>query len=289
MGAERGVTEIACKPAFLSSRSKFSYHLDTLSFQILSDSINSNMADKVDLSLDDIIKQSKSAGRGRGGRGGRGAANRGGSRPSAGPVRNKRPNINRNATPYSKGNPDGDWQHDMYEGGARRNNPRLVSPSAAAGGSGKLVVSNLDFGVSDSDIKELFMEFGPLKHASVHYDRSGRSQGSADVVFERRLDAMKAMKQYHNVPLDGRNMIIQMATSDVNTIANRMTSPRGNSNGGQRRAMAPNSASNSAPRRGNAQRGGQRGGARRGGGAKQVPKTAEELDAELESYRSELK
>jgi len=242
------------------------------------------MADKVDMSLDDIIKQSKSAGRGRGGRGGRGAANRGGNRSSAGPVRNKRPgNINRNATPYSKGNPDGDWQHDMYEGGPRRNNPRLVSPSAG-GGSAKLVVSNLDFGVSDSDIKELFMEFGPLKHASVHYDRSGRSQGSADVVFERRLDALKAMKQYHNVPLDGRNMIIQMATSDVNTIANRMTSPRGNSNGGQRRAPAPNSA----PRRGNAQRG-QRGGARRGGGPKQVTKTAEELDAELKSYRSQLK
>lgn len=51
-----------------------------------------------------------------------------------------------------QGNPEGEWQHDMYEGGPRKNNPRLGSPTAAAGSS-KLVVSNLDFGVSDADIK----------------------------------------------------------------------------------------------------------------------------------------
>lgn len=49
------------------------------------------------------------------------------------------------------------WQHDMFEehaGGCR--GPSVAPESGSVESNGKLLVSNLDFGVSDSDIKVIF-------------------------------------------------------------------------------------------------------------------------------------
>ncbi|XP_071813422.1 THO complex subunit 4-B-like [Apostichopus japonicus] len=268
------------------------------------------MGDKIDQSLDDIIKQDRAGkrgrGRGRGGRG-RGGGNRGGGfqtrnrggRGGGGPVRRGRGSSRGRQTPYSRPTelPD-QWEHDMYND-SKVGGGGLISGGGGGGGGGqllqgKLLVSNLDFGVSDADIQELFTDFGELVKAAVHYDRSGRSLGTADVVFRRKADAIKAMKQYHKVPLDGRAMDIQLATSAVEVSQPQRTQtfnrPRGQSQNFRRGGQTRGARGGGSFRRGSGRGGGRgrgRGGRGRGRDNRPTP-TAEELDAELDEYNAQV-
>ncbi|XP_065899933.1 THO complex subunit 4-like [Dysidea avara] len=231
------------------------------------------MADMVDRPLDDIIK-SKRGGRGGRGRGrrGRGFGGGGGGFGRGGGFggRGRRGGRGRGGrggfTRPTQQVPGGKWEHDKFQSG------RSAGMGAAA--PAKLLISNLDYGVSDNDIQELFGEFGALRKAFIHYDKSGRSLGTANIIYERRADAVRAMKQYNNVPLDGRAMNIELVGVSFTQ-----------QNGGQQRRSSF-SGGGGRGGRGRGGRGGRGGGGRGGRGRGNKPTvTAEELDAELDKYK----
>lgn len=239
----------------------------------------------LDMSLDDIIKMNKKSG------GGGGANARGRARNSGpGPAR-RGPNRSANrATPYSVGKvqaPESTWQHDMFADHAAAF-PLLAGRVSAIETGTKLFISNLDYGVSDEDIKELFSEFGDLKRYSIHYDRSGRSKGTADVVFSRRKDAEAAVKRYNNIQLDGKPMKIEIVGTNVATrtaLPPSTDSLYGNQNSASRSQGRGVAAAAGRPRGGGGGRGFRRGRGRGRDGGEKV--SAEDLDADLEKYHAE--
>jgi len=47
----------------------------------------------------------------------------------------------------------------------------------------------------DSDLKEIFAQYGEVKSAKINYDKTDRSTGEAEVIFVSRPDAEKAVRE----------------------------------------------------------------------------------------------
>jgi THO complex subunit 4 len=156
----------------------------------------------------------------------------------------------------------------------------------------KLYISNLDFGVSNQDIKELFSEFGLLKKYAVNFAATGQSLGTAEVLFANRASAINAVKKYNNVPLDGRPMKLEVAggvvpqrmgVSIAKRIQQRITPKRGLNKTGIRGGMVRKTNL----QKGNPANRGRTGTTKaRSAGGKRVVPTQAQLDAELEAYSS---
>lgn len=208
----------------------------------------------------------------------------------------------------SGGLPDGQWLHDKAPGGERtRTAPRASESAANNGPSAKLLVDNLHYEVSEKDLATLFGKYGSFaREPRIRFDKSGRSTGSAVVVYEEMGDAVAAKKGLDKQLAKGQELSIRFDNSPSGprgggggrggaaSLLARLDSPRG--------TLASRVADADTPTGPKAQsggvgphrtRGGRGGGDRRGGGnsnrerpPRKKPVTAEDLDKELEQYGS---
>ncbi|CAH8365776.1 unnamed protein product [Eruca vesicaria subsp. sativa] len=288
------------------------------------------MSGALDMTLDESIKRGKAARSG-----GRGTSRRGGGRRGHGPngfLGGGRGNGPARRGPLAVNAPRTSsftinkpvrrtrsvpWQNGLFEDGLR-----------AAGVSGvdvetRLHITNLDNGVTNDDIRELFSEIGELKRYAIHFDKNGRPSGTAEVVYPRRSDAIQALKKYNNVLLDGRPMRLEILggnnsevplsgrvnvnVSGLNgrlkrTVVIQQGGGRGlgrlRGRGGRGPASVNRLPIQNQHRGMRGGRGGFRGGKGRGGGSrgrgggrgngkKPVEKSAADLDKDLESYHAD--
>lgn len=243
-------------------------------------------ADKLGLGLDDIIRIDRSSDR-RGGR--QGFRGRGGGRTGRGGGQmNGFRTRGGGGLPRTSNAPAGRWKHDLFEDNSNRG--RGGQRNAGVNSTAKLLISNLDYGVTTSDIQELFEDIGAIRVARVHYDESGRSLGTAEVIFERRVDASTALQKYNALNLDGRPMDIRLVggvDDGSPQKSNRGSYSNGTGGGNQRSGFRNNNQQNGNRGGANRSRGGRQQNGTDGGNTKKGTVSAEDLDAELDAYRAE--
>lgn len=75
-----------------------------------------------------------------------------------------------------------------------------------------IYVSNLSYGVNDTDLSELFQEFGEVSSAKVIIDRySGQSRGFGFVEMDNEEEALKAIDELNEVDYDGKVIVVKKA------------------------------------------------------------------------------
>ena len=75
-----------------------------------------------------------------------------------------------------------------------------------------IYVSNLSFNTSDTELNELFSQFGTVTSAKVITDReTGRSRGFGFVEMSSDTEGDEAMKSLNNKEVEGRAMSVSIA------------------------------------------------------------------------------
>ncbi|TKA83627.1 hypothetical protein B0A55_00450 [Friedmanniomyces simplex] len=228
------------------------------------------MSGKLDQSLDAIMTES----------GGK-AGVRGGSR--RGPPR--RAAVKAKVTPAA---PTGGVQKSTRP---PRNAP--TAPAVVPPGDSKIIVSNLPFDISETQLKDFFTKaVGAVKKVLLSYGPNGRSRGEATVIFSKSTKAAEAQKQFNGVKVDDKAMRVEIvggsaaSVAQAKTLADRMAKPKNAARENTKAAVAKTGAAKTGAAKpaANGAPAGRREKKTSGRAGKPKAKTADELDAEMADY-----
>ncbi|KAG7094884.1 hypothetical protein E1B28_005691 [Marasmius oreades] len=195
--------------------------------------------------------------------------------------------------PYSRPNVNEQWVHDKAPGvkNALNNDEKPRLPSTTNLPTTKLQVSNLHYEVTPKDLTSIFGQIGTLvREPMIRYDRSGRSSGVAIISFETPAEATRAKKQFDGILAKGQPMSITYDSGPPRA-SRRAVSGSALINRIQRPALKERLSADDSQIPDFAGPGPIRSRPRRRGGKSSVsrpapkkPKTAEELDKELDAF-----
>ncbi|KAK2761143.1 hypothetical protein FQN54_001664 [Arachnomyces sp. PD_36] len=113
-----------------------------------------------------------------------------------------------------------DWVHDKFEDDRdtrsyrgrpdRRDNARPTEPDQAGA---KLRITGLHYDLGEEDLEGLFSGIGPVTSVKVIYDRAGRSEGVAFVVYRRLTDAKSAIREFDGANAKGQPIHLSLVPS----------------------------------------------------------------------------
>jgi THO complex subunit 4 len=150
-----------------------------------------------------------------------------------------------------RGSDSDQWSHDKHgSSSSSSSGPRKQLESGS-----KILISNLNWEVTQDNLKELFSECGEVRRASIAFDRTGRSEGHGEVSFASRGAAEIAVKEFNGALLDGLALKIIVAgghsssTSSLSSPSSRNSSSSSNRNSSSSssRNNSSSSSSSSAP------------------------------------------
>jgi RNA recognition motif-containing protein len=91
---------------------------------------------------------------------------------------------------------------------------RAANPRGASAIPCRLFVGGVSWNTTEEDLRQAFSQFGPVADAAIVKDRdTGQSRGFAFVTMADRKDAGRAIDGLNGSELDGRRLVVNVATA----------------------------------------------------------------------------